>query len=173
MPPQPRSPGRSGLRSLGASGNHRSVPAGSRPPCARPSPRPHSQSKPHRQPAGQSEPGTGRRFHRPGAGEPEHAHERTGRSGDGGRGGPGARLAGLVVLGGEVRRSAHDRVLQLQPESLPAGDEHAPPHVPVSPDGCFLKETCRINSSNELLWKYGHFFVFRCKMSVFYFKYLI
>lgn len=135
FPPQPRSSGSSGLSSLSAGADRWSVSARSSAPSARP--RPHGQPEPHRQPAGQSEPGAGRRLHQPGGGQPEPADERAGRARDGGRGGPGARLAGLVVLGGEVRRPAHDRVLQLQPEPLPAGDEHAAPHVPVS-SGQFL-----------------------------------
>lgn len=47
-------------------------------------------------------------------------------------------MVGLVILGCEGWRSAHDCVLQFQPQSFPAGDGHPPPHVSV---GFFLSLT--------------------------------
>lgn len=127
---QPCSVGSSGHRPLCASHNRWPVPSRSCPPSTRPSPL--SQSEPHRQHASESEPSARRRLHQPRGGQPEHAYERAGRACNGGRGGNGAGLAGLAVLRREIRRSAHDRVLQLQPESLSASDEHPLPDVPVS-----------------------------------------
>lgn len=117
--------------SLSASCHCWPVPACSRPPGTCPSP--HSQSEPHQQLASKSEPSAGRCLHQPRGGQPEHENERAGRARSGGRGGCGARLVGLVVLCCEIRHSGHDRVPQLQPESISAGDEYSPPHVPVSP----------------------------------------
>lgn len=133
--PQPRSIGGSRLRLLCTSYNHWPVPTCPRPPSTCPSSL--SQSEPHQQPPSESEPSAGWRFHQPRRGQPQHADERAGRTGNGGRRGHGARLAGLDVLRRKVRRSAYDRVLQLQLDSLPAGDEHPPPHVPVSSVCCF------------------------------------
>lgn len=127
---QPRGPGRGALRLVLAGADRRPVPACPCPPLARPGP--PGEPEPHQRPPGQPRPGPGRRLPQRRRGQPEHADERAGRGGDGGRRGRRARLAGLAVLGGEGRRPAHDRVLQLQPQPLPAGDEHPPPHVPVS-----------------------------------------
>lgn len=145
---QPRSIGRSRHCPLCTSYNHWPVSSCSRPPST--CPKPLGQSEPHRQPASESEPG--RRFHQPRGGQPEHEDERTGRACNGGRGEYGARLAGLVVLCCKIRHFGCNCVLQLQPESLYPGDEHPPPHVPVSLICCLQLCTFYICKSNYQTW---------------------
>lgn len=106
----------------------------------------HRQSKPHRQPAtSKPEPCARCCVHWPRRCQSEHANERSRGTRNGGRGRHRARLVGLVILGGEAWCSTHDCVLQLQPESIPSGDGHPLPHVPVSllcsPDICGLTNT--------------------------------
>lgn len=132
---QPRSIGGSKVRLLSPSYNHWTVPTCPCPPSTCPSSL--SQSEPHQQPPSEPEPSSGWCFHQPGRGQPELTDECAGRTCNGGRRGHGARLARLVVLHRKVQRFAYDRVLQLQPKSLSAGDEHPPPHVPVSSVCCF------------------------------------
>lgn len=130
--PQPRSPGSSSstLWPIYTSINHRPISTCSCPPLTRTSPT--GQSKPHQWPSGQSEPRAGRWFSQPCRGQPEHADERARWSRNGRRRGRGARLVGLVVLSCQGWCAAYDCVLQFQPQSLSAGDEHPPPHVSVS-----------------------------------------
>lgn len=127
---QPCSPGSSPLRLIYTSINHRPVSTSSCPPLTRSSSL--GQSEPHQWPSGKSKPSAGWRFSQPCRGQQQPAAERARRSGSGRRRGRGARLVGLVVLRCEGWSSTHDCVLQFQPQSLSAGDEHPRLHVSVS-----------------------------------------
>lgn len=96
---------------------------------------PSSQSEPRPQHAecstGRGPGGEGRRTEPP--------YECPGRTHDGGGGRRGTWLAGLVLLWHQIRCSARYHLLQLQPDPLSVGDEHAADYVPVS---TVFKWTC-------------------------------